>query len=69
MSNHQLPQPFNVFERIDKAHARRQGITLTSAEVELLIQLCGDAIHKAEGDVDQWNDLIAEVKEHERHPI
>ena len=67
--NHQLPPAFNVFERIEDAHSDGRGITLPPAELELLVCLCGDTINEAEGDVDRWNDLIADVKEHESRII
>ena len=50
----------DVFERIGQAKGAGEGINLSAADVELLMDLCGDAIAKAESQVEEWRERFAD---------
>ena len=50
----------SVFERIDDALRAHKGISLSFGDLELLRQLVGDELDKAEGEYERWRELFRE---------
>ena len=48
----------NVFARIHAANAAGNGITLSPADVELIMDLCGEAMAKADAAWEEWRERL-----------
>ena len=52
----------NFFDRIHRAAGNGQGVTLSALDVQMLMDLCGDAMAKAEADLAAWRERLAEYE-------
>ena len=52
----------NVFDRLHKASTSGQSITLSFAEVQLLWDMLGDELGKAETELERWADRFKEFE-------
>jgi hypothetical protein len=48
----------DVFDRMHKANSNGLGIELSHADLELVYELAGDALAKAQQDIDTWQEIF-----------
>ena len=56
----------NVFERLHNASVNGQGVTLSFADVHLLMELAGEEIGKAGDEYERWSEIFREQEIYER---
>ena len=56
------PQHESVFQRLHEALSSGTGITLSSAEVELLWQIMGDQFGLAEQEYERWRERFEDYE-------
>ena len=52
----------NPFDKIHQASTRGHGVTLTHADVMLIMELLGDELGRVEAKLLKWDDIIKEVQ-------
>ena len=52
----------DVFDRIHGAAGNGQGVTLSALDVQMLMDLCGDAMAKAEADLELWRERLGKIE-------
>ena len=52
----------NVFAKLHKARTQCKGVALGFADVELLCDVLGDEIAKAEAEYEQWRERFTEYE-------
>ena len=50
----------NPFDKIHQASTRGHGVTLTHADVMLIMELLGDELGRVEAKLLKWDDIIKE---------
>lgn len=56
------PISINVFDKMHTAVTQGNGVTLSSAELELLYEVAGDALAKAECELNKWIEVIEDYQ-------
>lgn len=59
----------NVFEKIRDAHSSGKGVTLSHADVELLLETLGKAFAKAEARFEHWQEIVSDYQRRTEDPL
>ena len=62
MGDVDVNEAMSVFDKMHKAQQQGRGVTLTYAELELLYELVGDALGKAESELERWRSILEQFQ-------
>ena len=61
-----MAQDDSVFEKLHEAAQNGGGVTLTFAEIELLLSVLGDDFGLAEQEYEKWRDIFEDYERYSR---